>query len=75
MCHFINSLSPKYKKPAFVLNTYGFNSGKTLIHISRLVASKGFNIIAGHSLHTPENYPPMIARGMGNEQAPNKKEI
>lgn len=24
---------------------------------------------------TPESYPPMIASGMSNEQAPNKKEI
>ena len=72
---FINSLHSMNKKPAFVFNTYGIISGKTLIHLSRLVNLKGFNIIAGHSLHTPESYPPMQARGNGNEQAPNKKEM
>ncbi|MBU0455905.1 MAG: EFR1 family ferrodoxin, partial [Gammaproteobacteria bacterium] len=35
----------------------------------------GFKVIAGYSLHTPESYPPMIARGRGNERAPSKKEM
>lgn len=72
---FIDSIETKGSKPAFVFNTYGFISGKTLIHMSRLVASKGFSIIAGHSLHTPENFPPMIAGGNANLQAPDEKEI
>ena len=42
--------------------------------MGRLAASKGFNVIAGHSLHTPENYIPMIAGGNGNEQATDEKE-
>lgn len=71
---FIDSLQLKDKKPAFVFNTFGNISGKTLIHMRRLAVLKGFNIIAGHSLHTPESYPPMTAGGNGNEQAPSKKE-
>jgi ferredoxin len=58
-----------------VFNTYGNASGRTLKAMERLVAARGFRVIAGHSLHTPENYPPMIAGGKGNEQAPDKKEL
>lgn len=71
---FIENL-PGQNKPAFVFNTYGFISGRTLGILEKLVKDKGFKIIAGHSLHTPESYPPMIIRGRGNEQAPNEKEM
>ena len=37
--------------------------------------SLGFRVIIGHSLHTPESYPPMVARGRGNEYAPTSKEM
>jgi ferredoxin len=73
--NFIDNLYSKDKKPAFVFNTFGNISGKTLIHMSRLANLKGFDIIAGYSLHTPESYPPMPARGNGKEQAPNEKEM
>ena len=72
---FIEKLPRQNNKPAFVFNTYGFISGKTLKILDKTVRAKGFKVIAGHSLHTPESYPPMIARGRGNEQAPNEKEI
>lgn len=72
---FIEKLPRQNNKPAFVFNTYGFISGKTLKILDKTVTAKGFKVIAGHSLHTPESYPPMIARGRGNEQAPNEKEI
>jgi ferredoxin len=32
-------------------------------------------VIAGHSLLTPENYPPFILKGWANEDAPNDKEM
>ena len=32
-------------------------------------------MLAGHSLHTPESYPPMIVGGKGNEQAPDPQEL
>ncbi|MDY7078617.1 MAG: EFR1 family ferrodoxin [Chloroflexota bacterium] len=70
---FIEGLRQQKNKLAFVFNTYGAISGKTLRVLQRSVAAKGFEVIAGHSLHTPESYPPMIARGMGAEEAPDEK--
>lgn len=61
--------------PAFILNTYGATSVHTLKILEQVVQDRGYKIIAGFSLHMPENYPPMIAIGMGNPQAPNKKEL
>lgn len=71
---FVDGLPHQDGKLAFVFNTYGFISGKTLRAMERAVTSKGFRVFAGHTLHTPESYPPMIVRGMGNEQAPSAKE-
>jgi len=62
-------------RPAFVFNTYGFINGKTLKVLADWVNARGFKVVAGHSLHTPESYPPMVAGGRGNEQAPNEKEL
>lgn len=70
---FIEKLPRQNNKLAFVFNTYGFISGKTLKILDKWVTTRGFKVIAGYSLHTPENYPPMIARGRGNEQAPAKR--
>lgn len=72
---FIEKLSLQNNKLAFVFHSYGFISGKTLKVLDKWITAKGFHVIAGHSLHTPESYPPMIAKGRGNEQAPSKKEI
>lgn len=72
---FIEKLPQQNNKLAFVFNTYGFISGKTLKILDKWVTAKGFKVIAGCSFHTPESYPPMIARGKGNEQAPSKKEV
>jgi ferredoxin/flavodoxin len=72
---FLDKLKRQTGKPAFVFNTYGFISGKTRITLDKWVTAKGFKVLAGHSLHTPESYPPMIAGGRGNEQAPNEKEL
>jgi len=72
---FIEKLNHQNNKPAFVFNTYGMISGKTLKTFAELVTAKGFNVITGHSLHTPESFPPMIARGMSNKNAPNEKEL
>ena len=60
---------------AFVFNTYGYISGKTLREMERLVSRRGFRVVIGHSLHTPESYPPMVAGGRGNEQAPTLREL
>lgn len=71
---FIEGLS-KIKKPAFILNTYGYISGKTLKVFYNWVKRRGFHIVAAHSFHTPESYPPMIVSGNGNEQAPDEDEF
>ena len=62
-------------KPAFVFNTYGFISGRTLKRLEKLATAQNFQVIAGHSLHTPECYPPMIVRGRGYENAPKEEEM
>lgn len=72
---FIGKLSRQYDKPAFVFNSYGFINGKTQQTLNKWVTGKGFKVVAGHSLHMPESYPPMIAGGRGNQQAPDEKEL
>jgi len=72
---FMENLTQQNNKPAFVFNTYGFMKGRTLQIISELAGMKGYKVVAGNSLHTPESYPPMIAIGMGNKKAPDKKEL
>ena len=72
---FIKKLPQQKSKPAFVFNTYGFISGKTQKIFAEQVTARGFKVIAGHALHTPENFPPMIMAGRANEQAPNDKEL
>lgn len=72
---FIEKIELKTDKPAFVFNTYGAMSGKTLRDMESTVKSKGFNVICGHSLHTPENYPPSITRGMGFRNSPSKRSL
>ncbi|MBU0493530.1 MAG: EFR1 family ferrodoxin [Chloroflexi bacterium] len=72
---FVEGLPGQENKLAFVFNTYGFVSGKTLRVMERAVSAQGFRVVMGHSLHTPESYPPMIVGGRGNEDAPNDKEM
>ena len=72
---YLEKLPRQDNKPAFVFNTYGFINGKTQKVLAEWVAERGFKVVAGHSLHTPESYPPMVAGGRGNEQAPNGKEL
>jgi len=72
---FVEKLPHQDNRPAFVFNTYGFINGKTLKDMAKLVTERGFKVVAGHSLHTPESYPPMIAGGRGNDQAPNDREL
>jgi ferredoxin/flavodoxin len=74
MQSFIQRLKPQ-KQYSFVFNTYGFVSGKTLLMLQDEVAARGFRVFGGFSLHTPENYPPMITRGLANKQAPNENEL
>ncbi|MBN2535230.1 MAG: EFR1 family ferrodoxin [Spirochaetales bacterium] len=72
---FIIQLPEQKWKPAFVFNTFGFLSGKTLKSMAHHVTGRGFTVIGGHSLHTPENYPPMIRAGLDGAGSPNKGEL
>ncbi len=75
MYSFVENIAPQAGKNAFVLNTYGFISFKTLPALRDLVESAGFGVFAGYSLHTPESYPPMRKKGRDYDSAPNPKEL
>ncbi len=60
---------------AFVFNTYGFASGPTLNIFAAWVRGRGFVVVSGHSLHTPESYPIQIARGLGAQNRPNERQL
>ena len=72
---FIDTLKKQKHKPSFLLNTYGFLSGKTLKTLNHKVSEKGFLVLCGHSLHTPENFPPMIRIGLGCANHPGKGDL
>ncbi|MBE0635119.1 4Fe-4S binding protein [Candidatus Bipolaricaulota bacterium] len=72
---FCESIPQQAGKPSFVFNTFGGFSGRTLATLDRWARGRGFHVIAGHSLHTPENYPPMIKRGQDFKDAPNDREL
>jgi ferredoxin/flavodoxin len=67
---FLDALPDQACKPAFVLNTYGFMSGRTILDLAEHAGARGFSVLAAHSLHMPENYPPMIKLGLGMATQP-----
>ena len=75
MHSFVNKIADQGGKKAFVLNTFGFTSGKLLQTFSGLAENAGFDVLTGFSLHTPEAYPPMRKRGLAADNAPNEKEL
>ena len=75
MLTFLDALPNVDRLPAFVFNTFGAMSGRTLATLQQRAEAKGFHVVAGHSLHMPESFPPMIKRGQGFENAPNEKEL
>lgn len=75
MHSFFDRVSPQRNNYAFLFNTYGFLSGKTLKSLAKLANSKNFTILCGHSLHTPESYPPMRSRNKTFDNSPNEKEL
>lgn len=74
-CGFFDKLAPQSNKNAFVFNTYGAISLKTLKMFSMIAQAKGFNVFSGYSLHTPENYPPMRKKGRGADESPTAKDL
>jgi len=75
MTSFIKKLPKQKNKFAFILNTFGNFNGGTLAALNSLLTKKGFKVIGGHALHTPENIPNMIMMGLANTQAPDEKEM
>ncbi len=71
----IAAMPPRDGTPAFCLTTYGGISGKTLLELSGLVASRGFSVIAAHSLHMPDSYPPLLHLGITASRAPGAREL
>ena len=72
---FIEKISNQNGKNAFVFNTYGAISGKTIKEFAKLVSGVGFNVLTGFSLHTPESYPPMRKIGMAFDKSPKEKNL
>lgn len=72
---FINSLPDQEDTPAFIFNTYGLISGKTLKLLGQWVSNRGFKIISAYSLQTPESYPPLISRGITSQSKPSPGQI
>jgi ferredoxin len=69
---FLEGLPPQQGKPAFVINTFGLASGRTLRDMAELAASRGLTVLGGHSVRMPESYPPMIAVRMGFPDQPSR---
>jgi flavodoxin/NAD-dependent dihydropyrimidine dehydrogenase PreA subunit len=67
----LNDVEGKY---AFIINTYGFIGGKSAKIMYNAIKERGITVIGMHSIHTPENYPPMILQGRGFTDHPNEKE-
>ena len=60
--------------PAFVFNTFGSMSVRTLPKLAKLSRSKGFRVLCGHSLHMPESFPGMRAIGLSFDWSPSRRE-
>lgn len=75
MQDFLQKLPFQNQKYAFIFNTYANLSGQTVRMMKKLLLTKGFIPITSHSLHTPENYPPYIIKGIIHENAPNYREL
>ena len=72
---FLAKLPQQPGKPAFALNTFGMMSGQALKQLTNQLHDKGFTILAAHSFHTPESYPPYIIKAWDSVDAPEPKEL
>jgi ferredoxin/flavodoxin len=72
---YVESLRGASGKFAFCFHTYGAISGKAARIMVDILKKKGLKLIGEHALHTPENYPPMIAAGQGNKNKPREKDM
>jgi ferredoxin/flavodoxin len=73
---FVEELPQQKNKPAFLFTTFGFMSGKTQGALAKWISARGFLPVAGHKVHMPESYPPMIVGGRGapDQPSPDKME-
>ena len=62
-------------KPAFVFNTFGSIYGGTLKGLHDRAARAGFKVFSAFALHTPENIPEIISKGITAAGAPDQKEL
>ncbi|MCE5223216.1 EFR1 family ferrodoxin [bacterium] len=62
------------ERNVFLLLSFSTISGTVLIQARNELKPKFFKIIAGHSLHMPENYPITRVRGFTSNLAPNVAE-
>lgn len=65
----------KQLKPAFLLITFGNIAGTSIVQFRTLVQDKGFKVIAGHTLHMPDNFPISRVKGFTSSNSPNKLEL
>ncbi|MHC1685087.1 MAG: EFR1 family ferrodoxin [Clostridiaceae bacterium] len=72
---FIKRLDEVENKYAFVFNTYGLINGNTLSGLANFVKNKGYKVIGGFALHTPESSPVMIGYKITSKNSPNDKEL
>ena len=72
---FLAELPQQSGKPAFVFNSYGLMSGRTLADLAEQASARGLRVLAGHSLRMPENYPPMRAIRLPFDNRPNAKDV
>lgn len=72
---FINSLPIYENKPAFIFNTCAGMSGHTQTTMRKWLKNKGFKVVAGFTLNTPESYPPLVVKGHTRENFPQPKNL
>jgi ferredoxin/flavodoxin len=75
MKEFIEKNKTTRKNYAFIINTYGSISGRTLYDLYKYATKSRYVVIEGISIHVPENYPPMIKKGFAFENEPSIKEL
>lgn len=75
MLRFVQALPAQQAKPAFALTTFGMIALFSLRDLGRCVVKQGFELVGGFTLHTPENYPPMICGGLAMENSPRPGEL
>jgi len=62
-------------KLAFILLSHGSIPGTALLQLKELVEEQNFKVFAGHTLHCPENYPPLRSKGFKSAKAPSEKDL